>query len=619
MYRPNSPGSVIGTPSLFDADHDGIPDLITSFQVNAQFWVEAVSGRSGSSLWRFDLPIPSPLHTTTSPSYPAQVIHLGDSPRILLARGSASPPRPLLTPPRLATRLPRPSPAHPSYTISTATTPPTPSSSSNPPPAPVSSPSPSLSALNSVSPPASQFARPGYPRSRPAPDWPLALDLDSDSASDVLVPLSTTSGLIHSSSLQALSGPTGKPLWTHRLRTPHDPAQVNRLIAGPDLNADGHPELFAALIAKALERPARTRPLHRRPLRPRRPPPLVVERGTSWQGDSVGPLRWWNPGPTAGPAPRLSPGVAQQARRVLSLSAATGQLVKELPDAFDPIPDDFDGDGLLDLGYSTSEIGNTRLGQSLFHVLPGRPPAVWSRLGHFDPVPDLNRDGLDDLIEPGSRDLTAISGRTGQILWVSEPYALDNRLSSWVLVPSPFVNSPDFPHSPADFDADGTPDLLLGQGNSASQSDIPTHSIPIPLLIHSGRTGRLLWSAGSIPNPGHVTTPILVQPTSATFLDLNADGLLDVATIVHIQRMFAPSSRPPLPPRLLRSRRLRPLPYRPLLHPRSPILQPPTHARRTPLRNRPPQRRLHPRLRRRRTHHNLRPVLQREPPRLLRT
>ncbi len=61
MFRADGGGWVVGEPAVFDVDADGTPDLIATFELNAQFWVEAVSGRSGSSLWRFDASPKSPL------------------------------------------------------------------------------------------------------------------------------------------------------------------------------------------------------------------------------------------------------------------------------------------------------------------------------------------------------------------------------------------------------------------------------------------------------------------------------------------------------------------------------------------------------------------------------
>jgi serine/threonine protein kinase len=56
-----STGTVVGTPGVMDVNGDGIPDLIVTFVAQKQAdgtvprWVEALSGRKGESLWRYDL------------------------------------------------------------------------------------------------------------------------------------------------------------------------------------------------------------------------------------------------------------------------------------------------------------------------------------------------------------------------------------------------------------------------------------------------------------------------------------------------------------------------------------------------------------------------------------
>jgi serine/threonine protein kinase len=56
-----STGTVVGTPAVTDVDDDGIPDLVVTCAAQKQAdgneprWVEALSGRTGASLWRHDL------------------------------------------------------------------------------------------------------------------------------------------------------------------------------------------------------------------------------------------------------------------------------------------------------------------------------------------------------------------------------------------------------------------------------------------------------------------------------------------------------------------------------------------------------------------------------------
>jgi tRNA A-37 threonylcarbamoyl transferase component Bud32 len=56
-----SSGIVLGAPALFDVNGDGVPDLIVTCAQQEQAdgsvprWIEALSGKSGESLWRYDL------------------------------------------------------------------------------------------------------------------------------------------------------------------------------------------------------------------------------------------------------------------------------------------------------------------------------------------------------------------------------------------------------------------------------------------------------------------------------------------------------------------------------------------------------------------------------------
>ncbi len=548
LFKADGGGAVVGRPAVLDVDDDGTPDLIATFQVNAQFWIEAVSGRSGSSLWRFDPPAQSSLNSRNAPQLSAHTARLGTSDRIIIARGEGlaildkasgkllwehtvggqivcdpilkdldadgNPDALLVVQGTQGQRLVAVSPSRRAELWSRAL----------------------------------QASRPvgGTAGSESDPDWPLVVDLDGNGAAEVIVPASTTLGAANWTGVEALRGTDGEPLWRQRVRTPFSPAQVDRMIAGPDLDGDGHRELFVTLVASEKGRSYRPEAsLYVDAISGRDGRRLWWwRRPTSENGDKLGPLRWWGPGTDGWPQLLVTlVSWPDKPASVLILSAGTGALVEELPEAFNPRPADFDGDGILDLGYSTTESGNIQVGQNRFHALRGHPPVSWARLGLFEPAPDLNADGLEDLVEAGNDRMSAISGRDGHLLWVSDQSARSDRLHGrWSLVPKPTF-TPGSPHDSetrADLDKDGTPDLLVGLTGGISSNQLDPAEVPIPLRVISGRSGQQLWAAKSIASPDNSAQPIFARPKSARLLDLDADGSLDVATIVHFERYSSP-------------------------------------------------------------------------------
>ncbi|HEU5115969.1 MAG TPA: VCBS repeat-containing protein, partial [Isosphaeraceae bacterium] len=268
-------------------------------------------------------------------------------------------------------------------------------------------------------------------------------------------------------------------------------------------------------------------------------------RETSREGDKVESLRWWGPGPDGWP--RLMVTLLKWPDRpssILMLSSGTGELVQELPDAFAPHPADLDGDGVLDLIYSTTDSGNVHMGNYRLHALRGQPPVAWARLGLFEPVADLNADGLEDLVEPANNGLTAISGHDGQVLWATDVTSRSDKLQGrWSLVPGTGGNRRDSGESAdrGDLDGDGTPDLLVGLQDGYAYNNFEIEKTPLPLRALSGRTGEPIWSARNLLAVGHPLRGTVVLPERACFVDLDADGIQDVAAIANAAPSGVPS------------------------------------------------------------------------------
>ena len=90
-----------------------------------------------------------------------------------------------------------------------------------------------------------------------APRWPLVVDLDGDKKCEIVVPDGGSRGNgwggsfgsseIPWGAVAVLGGDTGEPVWTRRLVSMDQ--QIDHFVAGPDLDQDGHREVYAATLA----------------------------------------------------------------------------------------------------------------------------------------------------------------------------------------------------------------------------------------------------------------------------------------------------------------------------------------------------------------------------------
>jgi serine/threonine protein kinase len=224
------------------------------------------------------------------------------------------------------------------------------------------------------------------------------------------------------SGLEMIDAASGQTLWQRRLWLTgswRPPQEIMRPVVGPDLDGDGHREIFVAWVGEYFYR------------RPNNPPRYVcvealsgADGHTLWRwrqelapGNVHGedsPLHWWQDGADGWPQ-LLVPvqnGPGGQAMTYV-LSSATGRLAHTLPEVTEFQAADCSGDGIPDLVYRLPPQASARL-----VVLPGRPPPAWQVLESVHVARDFDGDHITDVLTWNNKQ--ARSGRDGRKLWSKE-------------------------------------------------------------------------------------------------------------------------------------------------------------------------------------------------------
>ncbi len=294
----------------------------------------------------------------------------------------------------------------------------------------------------------------------PTHEWPWLVDLDGDGRTEVIVPdsgpMPPIAGYL---GVKVLEGPSGRTRWVRPI-SPQTQAEdgLDHVVEAPDLDGDGVRDLIAASHFDGRDPPASPREKRSEPARAY-VDALSGRDGRllwSWHADLaedkfayVWSPRWWGRGPDGWPmlaVPLCGQNPDQSAMTgppsmvhppaVHVLEASTGRERNRVEGLRRPGVADLDGDGLTDLwGEAEGQLRAFR----------GEPPEAWRALGQFSPArkmnppsgasnnrpaADFDGDGIADTLSDGlnfpgdsasdrtgSRTAIVRSGRDGHVLW----------------------------------------------------------------------------------------------------------------------------------------------------------------------------------------------------------
>ncbi len=390
------------------------------------------------------------------------------------------------------------------------------------------------------------------------PEWPLAVDLDGDGRSEIVVP--DSGPLLPGDGyrgMQSIDGVTGRTRWSRPMRPETIGGDgIVQILDAPDLDHDGVRDLVATSYFLGRY------PTSNHEGRPPVPERIYVDALSGkdghplwwWHVDTptdgfttIGPLRWWGRGPDGWPLLAVVLGGNQgpggmaalnDPPIVYNLEASSGRQVHAAVGLTRVGVADLDGDGLTDLwGEADKQLRAFR----------GEAPELWRALGWFgaargyrrwdrgvdEPAADLDGDGIADTMlaniaaaltlpndditgralgpyrsqgfmrrnapegDPiGTRTAVARSGRDGHLIWKAE---LDPRRIWYERDHGESYHVSALTPPNADLDGDGTPDVIVQQNTGRQLVKEFRRLATLPIQVLSGRTGRPLWSAGPLP------------------------------------------------------------------------------------------------------------------------
>ena len=349
--------------------------------------------------------------------------------------------------------------------------------------------------------------------------WPYVVDLDGDGQAEVIVPDSTTFGDPSAPKpLGGLSafGASGNLIWERQLMSTRE--QLDRFIAGPDVNDDGCRDLFVvtdeaeknrfnrgknAIIVDAISGFDGEKLWWNRQ-------DLESNQGSSNEGEET--LRWWNTGNDGWPT--LLVGVKFD---LFAFSPRTGAMTGIAHHIDSTLVADGNADGLDDLFF-------VRNGNLVSYR--GRPQINWMRSPiELSRSADVDSDGIDDFAV-GDK---LISGRSGRKRW------------SLFRFNSPLLGyHPDLPLNQIpierihlldhDINNDGFKDVLAS-GEVFPSGRMETQSHLVGLL--SGDDGTVLWKGVRSASGKTTVSTNLSQVQS----EVESGGKIEITGIVSESHM----------------------------------------------------------------------------------
>lgn len=373
-----------------------------------------------------------------------------------------------------------------------------------------------------------------------APNWPIVADLNADGRSEVLVPLAR-SGMASVftggtgaqvfetpwSSLGVLAGESGDVVWQRRLVTMD--VQVDQLTVGPDIDGDGHLDIFTATMSG----PGVTLYVDAMSGSSGEPLWTSSQLVTAQMMGSREPLPvrliWWRAHSNGWPQLLVQTVQENAGRRSdwYMFSAADGQQTAKGLGITDLLPVDIDGDGVEDLIAYSSKASESRDSGGTLQCVRGVVREAWRRLGQLgDVVSDLDGDRVADLVVSwGDGTLTATSGATGRMIWRNRPTPAVDQLLVQPAAETGLSSKAE--RVTGDLDADGIADLLVHDRSTGGRGRVsPLHAI-------SGRTGQRLWSLEDV----------LVRQIGGSLalqaVDLDGDSRLEVVWLAALDHQYS--------------------------------------------------------------------------------
>lgn len=346
-----------------------------------------------------------------------------------------------------------------------------------------------------------------------------------------------------------LDGRSGKEIWRRQRRSNFFVGRQSPVAVGDDLNGDGWREVFVASIdCDVTDEPSAG----------------MQDKGHSlfvdcfsgkdgaslwWSksavaGKSSGFLhpftiapRWWSHGLTGEPSLLISVFLEtkfpQTQGYVYTVNATTGRFEEVASDLAAAEPMDLNGDGRDEFiaikmnGDGTNSHDLNGLSGEL-RIFQGENPTGWRHFGIWQPLMDLDGDGLSELWQPNHRvngKLPIISGRHGK--QIAEWTSADN-MSDCIPLTEPSL----------DIDGDGLTEVLAIHHpwfQYVSGSSLPnSHALGLDLI--SPKTQRRFWSAPHVAVPRWTQVEQLqLRVSKPHWKDLDGDGELEILVPYHWQ------------------------------------------------------------------------------------